>query len=155
MTQTSKQWATTGFIIGVASGITAAVIIFFLLATPSAPAAVSSNPAPKATTISGTIELDPSVAAKVATPAVVFVIARAEGRKDHPVLAKRLDVKSFPARFSLGPEDAMMGQNPPPRVSLEARVDRDGDAATREPGAPSASIGTVAMGSTNITLRLR
>ena len=136
MKQTPKQWATTIFIFAIAIAIVAGA-------------------ATKPTTISGRIELDPSVANKVTTPTIVFVIARDEMRKGHPILAKRIDVRQFPVSFTLGPQDAMMAGAIPPRVLLEARVDRDGDAATREPGAPSASIGGVALGSSNVVLRLR
>ncbi len=149
MTQTPKQWAATGFIFGIGSGLAAAVMLFVLI-QPRAAAAP-----PNATTISGTIELDSSAASKVRMPAVVFVIARDEAKKGHPLMAKRLDVRRFPVAFSLGPQDAMMGPAASPRVFLEARIDTDGDAATKEPGAPSASIGAVAMWSTDIKLRLR
>ncbi len=136
MRQTPKQWITTGLI----------------FATAIAAAALA---APPKATISGTIELDPSVAGKVHLPAIVFVTARDEVKQGAPLLAKRLDVRRFPVAFSLGTQDAMMGAVPPPRVSLEARIDLDGDAATREPGTPSASIDSVAMGATNVVLRLR
>lgn len=136
MRQTPKQWITTGVIFAIAIAVAA-------LAAP-----------PKATSISGTIELDPSVAGKVQLPAIVFVTARDEAKHGAPLLAKRLDVRRFPVEFSLGSQDAMMGAVPPPRVSLEARVDLDGDAATREPGTPSASIDSVAMGTANIVLHL-
>ncbi len=39
-------------------------------------------------------------------------------------------------------------------VSLEARIDRDGDATTREPGVPTASLDSVAIGTTNVKLVL-
>ena len=133
-TQTPKQWTTIALIFGVALGLAAAAL-----------------PSQK---ISGRIELDPTIAAKVKTPAIVFVIARDENRKGHPLLAKRIDVQRFPVAFTLGPEDAMMGGTPPSRVFLEARIDRDGDAATHEPGAPSASLNGVALGSTDVVLRL-
>ena len=103
---------------------------------------------------SGTIELEPS--ADAALPTSVFVIARAEGLpQGQPLLAKRFEVQSFPLKFSLGPEDSMMGQPAPARMSLEARVDRDGDATTREPGAPAASLDSVAAGTTGVKLVLR
>lgn len=135
MTQTPKQWITTNFIFAIAAVVAVA-----------AP--------PTATTISGTIELDPSVVRRVQLPATVFVMARDEVKQGHPILVKRLDVRHFPVAFSLGPQDAMMGQNAPPRVRLEAWIDLDGDAATREPGAPSAAINSVAMGTRDVVLRL-
>lgn len=175
MTQTPKQWATTGFIVGVACGIVAVFIVNFFLKRNESTAAAAQPvaiPAPMAATnhpalvsvpassqrfISGTIELDPSVASKVALPTIVFVIARGEGLRlhGHPLLAKRLDVRSFPVDFTLGSEDSMMGQAPPARVSLEARVDLDGDATTREPRAPAALIESVTLGTEDVKLVLR
>jgi hypothetical protein len=174
MTQTPKQWATTGFIVGVACGIVAVFIVNFFLkrneSTASAaqpfniPAPIAaansapvSVPASSQRFISGTIELDPSAARSVALPTIVFVIARGEGLRlhGHPLLAKRLDVRSFPVDFTLGSEDSMMGQAPPNRVSLEARVDRDGDATTREPGAPAALIESVTLGTEDVKLVLK
>jgi hypothetical protein len=162
MTQTPKQWATTGFIIGIASGLAAAAMMFFLMRTDTASAATggappSTRPAAAASLLAGTIELEPSAAGKVSLPTVVFVIARAEGLQTHghPLLAKRIDVRAFPVTFALSAEDSMMGQPPPKRVSIEARVDRDGDATTREPGAPIATLDSVAIGTTNLKLVLK
>lgn len=137
MNQNPKQWITTAVIFLIAA-------TFALLAAP-----------PRANTIAGTIEIDPSVTAKVPSPATVFVIARKEGAKGPPVLAKRLTVARFPIAFSLGPQDAMMGEAAPPRVFVEARIDTDGDAATHEAGAPAATVGPVAMGATDVLLRLK
>jgi hypothetical protein len=159
MTQTPKQWITTGFIIGMTTSIAAVILIFFLTrneqtATAAQPVA---SPAPVAdpALISGTIELDSSIAGKVALPAIMFVVARGADQQGHPVLAKRLDVRSFPVTFTLGPKDSMMGQAPSNRVSLEARVDLDGDAGTREPGAPAASMGAVTLGTNDVRLVLK
>jgi len=121
---------------------------------PSAPALVSPK-APATTLLSGTIELDPSAASSVSGPVTVFVIARDKKGKGHPIFAKRLDVASFPAKFTLGPQDSMMGGAPPDTVSVEARIDMDHDAMTKEPGAPSAKIESVAMGSKDLTLTLK
>jgi hypothetical protein len=156
MTQTPKQWATTGFIIGVATGLAAIAMIFFVMRNDTANAA--QPPAAKSPALlAGTLELEPSAAGKVTLPAVVFLIARAEGLETHghPLLAKRIDVRAFPVTFTLGAEDSMMGQPPPNRVSLEARIDRDGDATTREPGAPTASIASIAIGTSNVKLVLK
>lgn len=105
--------------------------------------------------LSGTIELDQSIANSVSGVVTVFVIARDNKGKGHPILAKRIDVASFPTKFSLGSEDSMMGGAPPDHVSLEARIDLDHDAMTREPGVPSAKIESVAIGSRNVTLTLK
>jgi hypothetical protein len=128
--------------------------------TPAAPPTgaavpqVSSNPG-QSVLLSGTIALDKPIANSISGVATVFVIARDKTGKGHPVLAKRLNVASFPTNFSLGPEDAMMGQTPPANVSLEARIDLDGDAMTREPGVPATKIDSVAIGSHDVTLTLK
>ena len=82
-------------------------------------------------------------------------IAREKKGKGHPIFAKRLDVASFPTTFTLGPQDSMMGGAPPDNVSVEARIDLDHDAMTKEPGAPSAKIESVSMGSKDLTLTLK
>jgi len=123
---------------------------------PTTAAAVTppSSKAAHSVLLSGTIALDKSIANSVSGVVTVFVIARDNKGKGHPILAKRLDVASFPAKFSLGPEDSMMGGAPPDHVSLEARIDLDHDAMTREPGAPETKIESVAIGSSNVTLTL-
>ena len=125
-------------------------------ATTSAPpsAESSSKPLP-AVLLSGTIALDPTVAGSVSGPVTVFVIARDKSGKGHPILAKRLDITSFPAKFTLGSGDSMMGGTPPDTVSLEARIDLDRDAMTKEPNAPAVKIDTVKLGATDVTLTLK
>jgi hypothetical protein len=110
---------------------------------------------PQTVLLSGTIALDPSAATKVTGPVTVFIIARDKAGKGHPILAKRLDVVSFPIQFTLGASDSMMGGAPPDQVSLEARIDLDRDAMTKEPGAPAVKIDTVAIGTKDITLTLK
>ena len=105
--------------------------------------------------LSGSIELDQSIASSVSGAVTVFVIARDGNGKGHPIFAKRLEVASFPTKFSLGPEDSMMGQAPPDHVSLEARIDLDRDAMTREAGVPAAKIESVAIASRDVTLTLK
>ncbi len=122
--------------------------------SPAATPQTSSSPA-HSVLLSGTIELDKSIAGSVSGTTTVFVIARDKAGKGHPILAKRLDVTSFPTTFSLGPQDSMMGTPPPDHVSLEARIDLDRDAMTREPGAPSTKIDSVAIGSRNVKLTLK
>jgi hypothetical protein len=110
---------------------------------------------PNSVLLSGTITLDESLAGTVSGPVTVFVIARDSAGKGHPILAKRLDVASFPVNFSLSAADSMMGGAPPDSVSLEARIDLDRDAMTKEPGAPAAKIGAVSIGSHDLTLTLK
>jgi tetratricopeptide (TPR) repeat protein len=86
---------------------------------------------------------------------IVYVIARADGHAaGHPVAVKRIRTDSFPVDIEIGPEDAMMGQPFPPLLHVEARLDADGDAGTREPSDPQATAGKVAAGAV-LTLTLK
>jgi hypothetical protein len=124
--------------------------------TAPVPAAAQSSSKPiPSVLLSGTITLDDSLVGTISGPVTVFVIARDKTGKGHPILAKRLDVASFPAKFSLGAGDSMMGGTPPDSVSLEARIDFDRDAMTKEPNAPAAKIEAVAIGSADVTLTLK
>src|SRR3954451_21641426 len=126
--------------------------------TPDPAAATSippSSKAPQTVMLSGTIALDPSAVDKVSGPVTVFVIARDKAGKGHPILAKRLDVTSFPAKLTRGAGDSMMGGTPPDTVSIEARIDLDRDAMTKEPNAPAAKIDSVAIGTNDVVLKLK
>ncbi|HEV7426879.1 MAG TPA: hypothetical protein VGQ46_10975 [Thermoanaerobaculia bacterium] len=125
-------------------------------AQPATSPPPATSPKPMASVLlSGTISLDTSIAGSVSGPVTIFVIARDKAGKGHPILAKRLDVTSFPAKFSLGAGDSMMGGTPPEIISLEARIDLDRDAMTKEPNAPAAKIEAVAIGSHDVTLTLK
>jgi len=86
---------------------------------------------------------------------VVFVTARNEGvTSGPPVAVKRLPLGAFPMTVDITSADSMMGQQLPPRVRIEARVDSDGDPLTRSPGDLSAVRDGVALGS-SVSLTLR
>ncbi len=69
---------------------------------------------------------------------VLFVIlTSAEGGP--PSAVKRIADPRFPLELTLGPQDAMMGQPLPTSGVLTVRLDRDGNASTREPDELSAS----------------
>src|SRR5688500_12677017 len=103
-----------------------------------------------AQTIGGTIE-----ARAGATGGVLFLCVRPAGATGGPPLAvQRIPSPSFPLEFAIGPEDAMVASGPfPERVTLEARLDGDGDAMTEEPGDLSARSET-APGASGVTLAL-
>lgn len=120
-----------------------------------APKAAMPLPAGEAL-ISGTIALDDSLANSVQGTVTVFVIARdSSAGKGHPVFAKRLDVASFPAAFTLSAGDSMMSGSTPKSVSLEARIDLDGDAITKEANAPAAKLDGVSLGTRDVALKLK
>jgi tetratricopeptide (TPR) repeat protein len=85
----------------------------------------------------------------------IFVTARNVGvTSGPPVAVKRLPIGSFPMTVEITSADSMMGQQLPPRVRIEARVDSDGDPLTRSPGDLSAVQDNVPLGS-RISLSLR
>ena len=91
----------------------------------------------------------------IPTAVTVFVIARAGNAKGSAVMAKRFEVAKFPLEFSLSSADSMMAGQAPETFSLEARIDLDGDAMTREPASPIATLDTVPVGSTKLALTMR
>ncbi|HEX7706809.1 MAG TPA: tetratricopeptide repeat protein [Thermoanaerobaculia bacterium] len=114
-------------------------------AMPAAPAATGARPAPPVDGKSVRITLDLDAAAKSKT-GVLFVMAR-PAAGGPPVAVKRMQVASFPVTFDFGSADSMMGQPLPERFLLEARLDSDGDAATKSPSDPTAMQRDVAPGS--------
>jgi hypothetical protein len=175
---TNRKALTLGFAIGGALIIAAA--FYFYPAAPSATPVVTAaavpaqHPASEAdrppnphsfpaeregesatTLLSGTIGLDPSITQSPGSAVTVFVIARTGPGKGKPVLARRIEAQSFPVTFKLTGADSMMAGEKPANVSLEARIDLDGDAMTREPGSPTARLGSVSLGSEAIALTLK
>lgn len=115
----------------------------------------TAPPAPAVTPATGpsitvTLQLDPSARLKTG---VLYVIARPL-TGGPPVAVKRMQVTSFPITFNLGSADSMMGQPLPPKFRLEARLDSDGDAATKPATDPSAMQAEVAAGA-SVTLALK
>jgi len=86
---------------------------------------------------------------------VVYIIARADGQASgHPVAVKRIRTDSFPVDIEIGAEDAMMGQPFPSLLHVEARLDADGDAGTKDASDPKAAADRVAAGAA-LTLTLK
>jgi Flp pilus assembly protein TadD len=99
-------------------------------------APMQSSAAPSPGDGGPTIHITLSVApgAKIPPGGVIFVIARAAGvTAGPPVAVKRLPLGTFPLTFDLSSADSMMGQPLPPTVRIEARIDSDGNAMTKEP----------------------
>lgn len=111
-----------------------------------------TRPAPPADgkSVKVTLSLDPAAKLKAGT---LYVMAR-PAAGGPPVAVKRLNVDSFPVTFDFGSADSMMGQPLPGQFILEARLDSDGDAATKPPTDPSASQQNVAPGA-QISLALK
>jgi hypothetical protein len=92
-------------------------------------------PFDKASVVSGVLRLDDKVKAKVASGDVIYLVARNAETPGPPLAVKRLTVASWPITFSLDNRDAMFeGTQMKGKVVVQARVDKDGDAATKTPG---------------------
>jgi hypothetical protein len=106
--------------------------------------------------VSGVIEADASVRARIAPGTAVFLTVREAGvEQGPPVAVKRLAASAFPLAFVVGPADSMMGQPLPERMRIDVRADSDGDAATRAPSDPRAHADGVKSGATGVRLDLR
>jgi len=88
--------------------------------------------------------------------AVLFVIARAAGQTAGPPAAvKRIMSPVFPMEIDLSAADSMMGQPLPTNVRIEARLDSDGDAMTKNPADPHAIQESVSTNGTRVSLVLK
>lgn len=117
--------------------------------------AAATGQAPAGPAVSGILNVDPSIQAKVKSPAVVFLIAREPGVQSGPPLAvRRMEVKSFPAAFTLSSADSMMGSALPANIRIEARLDADGDVVTKS-GDPVGVLDGVAAGTSNAKIVIR
>jgi tetratricopeptide (TPR) repeat protein len=108
------------------------------------PQAMQAAPAASGPAVNVTLELDPSAKSKTG---VLYVIAR-NPMGGPPVAVKRMAGVTFPVTFALSSADSMMGQPLPAKFRLEARLDSDGDAATKPPTDPAATQNDVAPGAT-------
>jgi cytochrome c-type biogenesis protein CcmH len=102
------------------------------------------------------IELAPARAGPAPAGATLFIVVReARLQRGPPAAVKRLDAASFPLRFELSDKDSMAGEPLPDPLRIEARLDGDGNAMTREPGDLTAVEDGVRSGNTNLRLVLR
>lgn len=87
------------------------------------------------TVMSGELQLDPKVKGKVAEGDVIYLVARSADQPGPPLAVKRMVAGKFPMHFELDGRDAMMaGTKLSGKVTLNVRVDKDGDAMTKNPG---------------------
>ena len=122
-------------------------------ARPAMPMAGRRVAASSGPPLTGQILLAPELAERVPRGAVVFVVARTGG-SGPPVAAKRISATGFPLAFELGPEDRMAHDMPyEGPFQLTARVDADGDAATRTAGdLRGVAEGNHSPGATGVTI---
>jgi hypothetical protein len=91
---------------------------------------------PKAT-IGGALVLADAIKDKVSAGEVIFLVARQDDGSDKGSIlgVKRLTVGAWPQPFQLDGRDAMQpGTKLSGKVLLTARVDKDGDAISKNPG---------------------
>jgi len=95
----------------------------------------------KGGTLMGTITVIDALKEKVKKGSVLFIIVRrdeGEGRRGMMLAAKKVPVQSaslFPLTYVITPLDVMMqGTVLTGPVRIEARIDQDGDAISKQPG---------------------
>jgi len=105
--------------------------------------------------IRGVIEVAPELSGRVPGGSVLFLIARGGGGGP-PLAVVRVADPSFPLDFEIGPENRMIRTLPfAGELRLTARLDQDGDAASRTPGdLQGAADGAHPPGATGVTITL-
>lgn len=122
----------------------------------AAPTAGRAAPVDTGRTVGGVIELDPALAGQVPAGATLFIVVReARLQRGPPAAVQRLEVSSFPLRFELSDKDSMAGEPLPDPLRIEARIDADGNAMTRDPNDPAVVEDGVRAGTRDLRLVLR
>ncbi len=122
---------------------------------PATPADIPFDPK---TVVAGVLKLDPKLKDKVKAGEVIYLVARGPGAAGAPgpvVAVKRIEVGAFPIEFQLDSRDAMMvGTQMKAPLTLTARVDKDGDAMTKEPGDVTGTATVKGLPAAKLTLLL-
>lgn len=122
-----------------------------------APATVAKAGAPTnaaASAVSGRVELDPKLAARVAPDDTVFVLARAAEGPRMPLAVQRFRAAELPRAFRLDDSMSMapgMTLSAMPKVIVEARVSKSGNAIT-QPGDLRGTAGPLAPGANDLRI---
>ena len=107
--------------------------------------------------LSGTISLGDGASEYAATD-VLYVAVRSLN-PGPPLAALRLSPGPFPLEFQVNPSDLIsmggMSRPFPDTVNVTARIDRDGNAMTREQGLPAGGVEGVAKGSDGLQIVLQ
>jgi hypothetical protein len=125
---------------------------------PGATAAPSSGATPSSggaqTQISGTVEIATELAAQIPSNATLFLVVRIAGREGGPPLAvQRHSSPTFPLQFVISEADSMVPNTPlVGELSINARIDLDGNAATTSAGDLSGVVGPVQAGNAGVVL---
>ena len=106
--------------------------------------------------VSGTVTLDPALAAQAAPGDTVFVFARAAGGGRMPLAVQRARVADLPLRFKLDDSMAMapgMTVSSAKQVIVVARISKSGQ-ATPSAGDLAGEAAPVAPGAANVAVRI-
>jgi cytochrome c-type biogenesis protein CcmH len=127
-------------------------------AAAAPPAAAAPSPAMRApattAALTGRVELDPKVASRVAPEDTVFVLARAVDGPRMPLAVQRFRAAELPRAFRLDDSMSMapgMTISSVPRVIVEARVSKSGNAIT-QPGDVRGVSAPVAPGASDLRI---
>ena len=102
-----------------------------LAGTPDIPAL----PTPPSGSIDGRIELGADLAGKANAGDAIYVVARNAATGSIIAVSRVVAPEKFPVPFSLSGQDVMHTQTAlTGKVKVEARLDKDGDAMTKNPG---------------------
>ena len=106
------------------------------------------------TRISGTVEVAAELAEQVPANATLFLVVRIAGREGGPPLAvQRHSSPSFPLQFVISENDSMVPNTPlVGELTISARIDLDGNAATSTTGDLTGVVGPVQAGNTGVVL---
>jgi cytochrome c-type biogenesis protein CcmH len=95
-------------------------------------------PAPEqaaAAAIQGVIDIDSKSKGSTDPQSVLFIIAKTTSGAGPPLAVKKIPGPKFPLTYSVGPEDVMMpGSVFSGKLFISARLDKDGNIATKQPG---------------------
>lgn len=107
--------------------------------------------------VSGRLELGPEQGKRDFSGFTVYIIAKLANQPGPPVAVSRHLRAAFPMEFRLNEENLMMPGFPSPdqKLVIEARLDRDGDATSKEAGdVYGFTAAPVAVGSKGVSILL-
>lgn len=129
------------------------LIVFVAACSKPEKAEPKTEPKPALTpgVLRGTIDIKPELAAQVAPGDSLFIAAR-KGQGGPPLAVARLTLGPFPIAFELTKDNVMVAGagELDGVVELTVRIDKDGDAMTRNPGDLFAKVPGVQVGDTAI-----
>jgi cytochrome c-type biogenesis protein CcmH len=87
------------------------------------------------TVIAGQLRVADKIKDKVKDGDVIFIVVRSADQPGPPLAVRKIVASTFPMLFSIDGRDAMMaGTKMSGRVTVSVRVDKDGDAISKNPG---------------------